>query len=57
MDSPNAQAKALLQLRDTPIMADLPSPAEILHGRPAQGAVPFKTIQEGQYTSDPTKTG
>ena len=30
--SPNAQARALLQLRDTPIMADLPSPAEILHG-------------------------
>ena len=37
--SPNAQAKALLQLRDTPITADLPSPAEILHGRPAQGTV------------------
>ena len=37
--SPNAQAKALLQLCDTPITADLPSPAEILHGRPAQGTV------------------
>ena len=37
--SPNAQARALLQLHDTPIMADLPSPAEILHGRPAQGTV------------------
>ena len=37
--SPSAQARALLQLCDTPIMADLPSPAEILHGRPAQGAV------------------
>ena len=37
--SPNAQARALLQLRDTPIAKDLPSPAEILHGRPAQGAV------------------
>ena len=37
--SPNAQARALLQLRDTPITADLPSPAEILHGRPAQGTV------------------
>ena len=37
--SPNAQAKALLQLHDTPITADLPSPAEILHGHPAQGAV------------------
>ena len=37
--SPNAQARALLQLRDTPITKDLPSPAEILHGRPAQGAV------------------
>ena len=37
--SPNAQARALLQLRDTPITADLPSPAEILHGHPAQGTV------------------
>ena len=37
--SPNAQARALLQLHDTPIAADLPSPAEILHGWPAQGAV------------------
>ena len=37
--SPNAQAQALLQLCDTPIMADLPSPAEILHGHPAQGTV------------------
>ena len=37
--SPTAQAWALLQLRDTPIVADLPSPAEILHGRLAQGAV------------------
>ena len=33
----SAQARALLQLCDTPIMADLPSPAEILHGRQAQG--------------------
>ena len=37
--SPIAQARALLQLCDTPIMADLPSPAEILHGCPAQGTV------------------
>ena len=37
--SPNAQARALLQLRDTPIAKDLPSPAEISHGWPAQGAV------------------
>ena len=37
--SPTAQARALLQLCDTPIVTDLPSPAEILHGRPAQGAV------------------
>ena len=37
--SPNAQAGALLQLCDTPITADLPTPAEILHGHPAQGAV------------------
>ena len=37
--SPNAQARALPQLCDTPIMADLPSPAEILHGHPAQSTV------------------
>ena len=37
--SPNAQARALLQLCDTPITKDLPSPAEILHGQPTQGAV------------------
>ena len=37
--SPNAQAQALLQLCNTPITADLPSPAEILHGCPAQGTV------------------
>ena len=37
--SPSAQARALLQLHDTPIMADLLSPAEILHGHPAQGTV------------------
>ena len=30
--SPNVQARALLQLRDTPLAKDLPSPAEILHG-------------------------
>ena len=37
--SPNTQARALLQLWDTPILTDLPSPAEILHRWPAQGAV------------------
>ena len=37
--SPNAQARALLQLCDTPLAKDLPSPAEILHGWPTQGAV------------------
>ena len=36
--SPNAQARALLQLCDTPLAADLPSLAEILHVWPAQGA-------------------
>ena len=40
--SPNAQVRALLQLRDTPIMADLLSPAEILHGQPAQGTLPSR---------------
>ena len=34
--SPTAQPRSLLQLRDTPIVTDLPSPAEILHGIPAQ---------------------
>ena len=38
-ESPNAQARALLQLCDTPLVKDLPSPAEILHGQPTQGAV------------------
>ena len=37
--TPTAQARALLQLCDTPIASDLPSPAEILHSRPAQGTV------------------
>ena len=37
--SPNAQVRALLQLHDTPIVKDLPSPAEILHGQPTQGAL------------------
>ena len=37
--SPTAQARALLQLHNTPMVADLPSPTEILHRRPAQGAV------------------
>ena len=35
----NAQAQAMLQLWDTPIASDLPSPVEILHGHPTQGAV------------------
>ena len=30
--SPNVQVRALLQLHDTASLADLPSPAEILHG-------------------------
>ena len=37
--SPNAEPRALLQLWDTPISTDLPSPIEILHGWPVQGAV------------------
>ena len=45
--SPTAQARALLQLCDTPIVADLPSPAEILHGRPAQSAVASQDVQSG----------
>ena len=54
--SPNAQARALLQLRDTPIMADLPSPAEILHGRPAQGTVLSRPSRRSQFTSDLSET-
>ena len=53
--SPNAQARALLQLCDTPITADLPSPAEILHGCPAQGAV-LSRPSKSQYMSDQAKT-
>ena len=36
---PMLKLKTLLQLHDTPITSDLPSPAEILHGHPAQGAI------------------
>ena len=45
--SPNAQARALLQLHDTPIMADLPSPADSTWSSSPRNS-PFKTIQEGQ---------
>ena len=37
--SPNAQARAQLQLWHTPILTDLPFPAKILHGWSAQEAV------------------
>ena len=53
---PNAQARALLQLRDTPLASDLPSPAEILHGQPTQGAVLPKTTQTHQYHTNLLKT-
>ena len=53
--SPNALASALLQLWDTPISTDLPSPAEILHGWPAQGAVLFKTLKTDQHMTDLTE--
>ena len=43
--SPNAQARALLQLWDTPISADLPSPAEILHAWPTQRAVISRSLK------------
>ena len=55
--SPNAQAKALLQLHDTPITADLPVPSRDSTWSSSTRYSPFKTIQEGQYTSDQTKTG
>ena len=54
--SPNAQTRALLQLCDTPIMADLPSPAEILHGCPAQGSVLSRPSKMCQYMSDSAET-
>ena len=47
--SPNVQARALLQLWDTPISTDLPSPTEILHGWLAQGST-------DQHTSDLAET-
>ena len=53
--SPNAQAWALLQLWDTPLVSDLPSPVEILHGQPAQGAVmphPHKPVNIQQIQND-----
>ena len=52
--SPSAQARALLQLHDTPIMADLPSRDSTWssHSRSS----PFKTIQKSQYTSDQAET-
>ena len=48
--SPNAQAWALLQLQDTPLASDLPSPAEILHGQPAQGDCHAPSSQTHQHT-------
>ena len=39
MDHPMLNPEHYSQLCDTPISADLPSPAEIIHGCPAQGAV------------------
>ena len=54
--SPNAQARALLQLCDTPIMADLLSPSRDSTWSSSSRHSPFKTIQENQYTSDQAKT-
>ena len=54
--SPNAQARALLQLCDTPIMADLPSPSRDSTWLSSSRSSPFKTIQKGQYTSDQAET-
>ena len=53
--SPNAQARALLQLCDTPILTDLPLPAEILHGRPAQGAILSRHLKH-QFEMDSAET-
>ena len=54
--SPNAQARALLQLHDIPILTDLPLSAEILHGRPAAMHSPFKIFQTGQFEMDLAET-
>ena len=53
--SPNAQARALLQLCDTPIMADLLSPADSTWSSSSRSSS-FKTIQKGQFTSDQAET-
>ena len=49
--SPNDQARALLQLHDTPITADLPSPSRDPPWTSSTRYSSFKTIQEGQYMS------
>ena len=45
--SPNAQARALLQLCDTPITADLPIPSRDPTWSSSSRSSPFKTIQKG----------
>ena len=54
--SPNAQARALLQLHDIPILTDLPLPSEILHGRLVQGAVLSRHPKTDQFEMDPAET-
>ena len=54
--SPYAQARALLQLCDTPITADPPIPSRDSTWLSSSRHSPFKTIQKGQYTSDQAKT-
>ena len=50
--SPNAQAKALLQLRDTPHHGRPPVPSRDPPWTPSTRYCSFKTIQEGQYMPD-----
>ena len=50
--SPNAQARALLQLHDIPLAKDLPSPAEILHGQSRTRSCHAPTSQTYQHTEN-----
>ena len=54
--SPNAQARALLQLCDTPITADLLIPSRDSTWSSHSRSSPFKTIQKSQYMSDQAET-
>ena len=54
--SPSAQAQALLQLHDTPIMSDLPLPSRNSTWMSCTRNSSFKTIKMCQYTPDLAET-